>query len=298
MTSAPKVSKICFGCEPLGGADWGPISVPDIASAISRALELGINFFDTADVYGLGLSETRLSEILGAKRHDVVIATKGGMSWRKSGSGQRAEISKDSSPAYLRTAVEASLKRLRLDQLPIYFIHWPDPNTDIKCTFEFLSRLKAEGKIGHIGCSNFSAKQVRAACEVSEVTFLQLPINLLGDDIDLELAKLIKEKSLSVVAYNVLANGLLTDKYNAHSRFASDDRRARLPLFQGERYLEALRQVSEISACAQAENQTCAQYAISSVLRRDHVVSTILGIKSCEQIEENSSAMFMAPDCH
>jgi len=298
MASAPKVSKICFGCEPLGGVDWGLISLSDIASAISRALELGINFFDTADVYGLGLSETRLSEILGAKRHDVVIATKGGMSWREGTSGQRAEISRDSSPAYLRTAVEASLRRLRLDQLPVYFIHWPDPKTDIKHTFEFLSRLKAEGKIGHIGCSNFSAEQVRAACEVSEITFLQLPINLLGDDIDLELAKLIKEKALSLVAYNVLANGLLTGKYNTHSRFASDDRRARLPLFQGGRYLDALRQVSEISARAKADNQTCAQYAISSVLRRDSVVSTILGIKSCAQIEENSSVMFMAPDCH
>lgn len=298
MASAPKVSRICFGCEPLGGVDWGLISLSDIASAISRALELGINFFDTADVYGLGLSETRLSEILGAKRHDVVIATKGGMSWRESASGQRAEISRNSSPAYLRTAVEASLRRLRLEQLPIYFIHWPDPNTDVKHTFEFLSRLKAEGKIGHIGCSNFSVEQVRSACEVSEITFLQLPINLLGDDIDLELAGLIKEKALSVVAYNVLANGLLTGKYNNHSRFASDDRRARLPLFQGERYLDALRQVSEISVRAQADNQTCAQYAISSVLRRDYVVSTILGIKSCEQIEENSSVMFMAPDCH
>lgn len=298
MTDVPEISKICFGCEPLGGADWGTISVPDIASAISRALELGVNFFDTADVYGLGLSETRLSEILGAKRHDVVIATKGGMSWRESLSGQRAEISRDSSPTYLRAAVEASLRRLRLDQLPVYFIHWPDPNTDIKHTFEFLSGLKAEGKIGHIGCSNFSAEQVRSACEVSEVTFLQMPINLLGEDIDFELAKLIKERSLRVVAYNVLANGLLTGKYNIHSRFASDDRRARLPLFQGERYLDVLRQVSEISARAEVDNQTCAQYAISSVLRRDHVVSTILGIKSCDQIEENSSVMFMAPDCH
>jgi aryl-alcohol dehydrogenase-like predicted oxidoreductase len=291
MTDVHEISKICFGCEPLGGADWGAISVPDIASAISRALELGVNFFDTADVYGLGLSETRLSEILGAKRHDVVIATKGGMSWRESASGQRAEISRDSSPTYLRTAVEASLRRLRLDQLPVYFIHWPDPNTDVKHTFEFLSRLKVEGKIGQIGCSNFSMEQVRSACEVSEVTFLQLPINLLGDDIDLELARLIKEKGLSVVAYNVLANGLLTGKYNAHSRFPSDDRRARLPLFQGERYLDVLRQVSEISARAQADNQTCAQYAISSILRRDYVVSTILGIKSREQIEENSSVM-------
>ncbi|WP_188707695.1 aldo/keto reductase [Polaromonas eurypsychrophila] len=287
----PEISRICFGCEPLGGADWGPISVPDIADAISRALELGVNFFDTADVYGLGLSETRLSEILGARRHDVVIATKGGMSWREATSGGRAAVSRDSSPAYLRTAVEASLRRLRLDRLPVYFIHWPDPGTEIKHTFEFLSRLKEEGKVGHIGCSNFSAAQVRAACEVSEVSLVQLPVNLLGEEMDLEMAELVKEKAIGVVAYNVLANGLLTGKYDTNSRFTQDDRRARLPLFHGEAYLRALLQVTEISARAEAENLTCAQYAIASVLRRGDVVSAILGVKNRAQIEENYSAM-------
>lgn len=295
MASVPEVSRICFGCEPLGGADWGAISLPDIASAISRALELGVNFFDTADVYGLGLSETRLSEILGAKRHDVVIATKGGMSWREAASGGRAAISRNSSPAYLRTAVEASLRRLRLDRLPVYFIHWPDPAIEIKYTFECLSRLRDEGKIGHIGCSNFSAAQVRSACEVSEVALVQLPVNLLGEDIDSEMAGLLREKAISVVAYNVLANGLLTGKYNASSRFAQDDRRARLPLFQGEAYRRALEQVAEISARAKAENLTCAQYAISSVLRRGDVVSAILGVKTREQIEENYSAISRMP---
>ena len=291
MASVPEISRICFGCEPLGGADWGPVSVPDIASAISRALELGVNFFDTADVYGLGMSETRLSEILGARRHDVVIATKGGLSWREATSGGRATVSRDSSPAYLRTAVEASLRRLRLDRLPVYFIHWPDPGTEIRYTFEFLSKLKAEGKIGHIGCSNFSAAQVRAACEVSEVSFVQLPVNLLDDDIELEMAELVKQKAIGVVAYNVLANGLLTGKYNANSRFSQDDRRSRLPLFQGEAFRRALQQVAEISVRAETENLTCAQYAISSVLRRGDVVSAILGVKNREQIEENYLAI-------
>jgi aryl-alcohol dehydrogenase-like predicted oxidoreductase len=269
--------------------------VPDIASAVSRALELGVNFFDTADVYGLGLSETRLSEILGARRHDVVIATKGGMSWREAASGGRATVSRDSSPGYLRLAVEASLRRLRLDRLPVYFIHWPDPRTEIKDTFEFLAKLQDEGKIAHIGCSNFSAAQVRAACEVSEISFVQLPVNLLGEDVDSEMAVLLKEKAIGVVAYNVLANGLLTGKYNASSRFAQDDRRARLPLFQGEAYRRALEQVAEISARAEAQNLTCAQYAISSVLQRGDVVSAILGVKNREQIEENYSAISRLP---
>lgn len=291
MVSLPGLSRICFGCEPLGGTDWGLINVSDIASAISRALELGINFFDTADVYGLGISEVRLSEILGAKRYDVVIATKGGLSWTDNPSGERAAISRDSSPKYLRGAVEASLRRLRLDCIPVYFIHWPDPNTEIKYTLEYLSKLRDEGKIGHIGCSNFSAAQVRAACEVSDVSLVQLPLNLLSEDLDLEMAELVKEKAIGVVAYNVLANGLLTGKYDENSRFEQNDRRARLPLFQGEKYREMLRKVADISVMATAENLTCTQYAISRVLRRPEVVSAILGIKNRGQIEENYSAM-------
>lgn len=291
MVNELGVSRICFGCEPLGGADWGQVSVPDIASAIDRALELGVNFFDTADVYGLGMSEARLSEILGVRRHDVVIATKGGLSWQAVAAGERASISRDSSPSYLRTAVEASLRRLRIDCLPVYFVHWPDPHIEIRDTFECLSRLRDEGKIAHIGCSNFSAAQVRTASEVSRVSFVQLPVNLLGEDVEPEMAKLAKEKAIAVVAYNVLANGLLTGKYNASSQFARDDRRSRLPLFQGETYRSALEKVARISVMAKAENLTCAQYAISSVLQRSGVVSAILGVKNREQIEENYSGL-------
>jgi myo-inositol catabolism protein IolS len=287
MISLPEVSKICFGCEPLGGTDWGQISVHEIASAITRSLELGVNFFDTADVYGLGMSESRLAEILGPRRHDVVIATKGGMSWEEAREGRRAIVLRDSSAVYLQTAVEASLRRLRLDRIPIYFIHWPDPYIEIRDTFEFLSRLQDAGKIVHIGCSNFSVAQVRAACEVSKVSYVQLPVNLLGEDLSPEMAALVKEKDIRVVAYNVLANGLLSGKYNIFSKFAVDDRRARLPLFQGELYRKALHRVAEISYLAASENLTCAQYAITTVLRRGDIASAILGIKNRSQIEEN-----------
>lgn len=287
MDKRPDVSKICFGCEPLGGADWGTVDVADIAGAVERALELGVNFFDTADVYGLGLSETRLSEILGSKRHDVVIATKGGMSWQHPSPGARAPIRRDSSPEYLRGAVEASLRRLRLDRLPVYFIHWPDPSTDIRSTFECLARMQDAGKIGWIGCSNFSAEQVRQACHAAEVSYVQLPLNILGEDMDPGMQQVVHEKGIGVVAYNVLANGLLTGKYGPDSRFPENDRRSRLPLFQGDAYRQALQRVGKISAAAEAQELTCAQYAIAKVVERAEVTSAILGIKNRRQIEEN-----------
>lgn len=287
MGKRPNVSKICFGCEPLGGTDWGAVDVADIGGAVEWALEHGVNFFDTADVYGLGLSETRLSEILGPRRHEVVIATKGGMSWQHPVAGGRATIRRDSSPEYLRGAVEASLRRLRLDRIPVYFIHWPDPHTDIRSTFECLSLLQDEGKIGWIGCSNFSAEQVRLACQVAEISYLQLPLNILGVGIAPSMQQVIRENGISLVVYNVLANGLLTGKYDSDAHFPKNDRRARLPLFKGEAYRQALKLVAELSTTAEAEGISCAQYAIKKALEQPEVESAILGIKNRLQIEEN-----------
>jgi aryl-alcohol dehydrogenase-like predicted oxidoreductase len=282
-----QLSRICFGCEPLGGTDWGEVDIAKIANAIERALELGINFFDTAAVYGLGLSETRLSEILGPRRHDVVIATKGGLSWQYSNSGGRAVIHKDSSPKFLQSNVEESLRRLRVERLPIFFIHWPDPHTDICETFEGLAGLQAAGKIGSIGCSNFNALQLRQACQVAEISYVQLPLNILQHDLDCDMQQLIHEKNIGVIAYNVLANGLLTGKYGLDAHFLDNDRRSRLPLFKGEAYRQALEKVRHISVISEAQKLSSAQYAIKKVIERPEVVSAILGIKNVRQLNEN-----------
>jgi aryl-alcohol dehydrogenase-like predicted oxidoreductase len=183
--------------------------------------------------------------------------------------------------------VEASLRRLRLERLPVYFIHWPDSDTDIRSTFECLARLQDAGKIGWIGCSNFSAREVRLACEVADVALVQLPINILGEDLEPAMLQVVHEKDIGVVAYNVLASGLLTGKYGLDDRFPDSDRRSRLPMFKGDAYRQALNQVREISTAAAAEGLTCAQYSIAKVGMRSEITSTILGIKSRQQLEEN-----------
>lgn len=289
MAKLAGMSKICFGCEALGGTDWGQVDVAAIADAVEKALALGVNFFDTAEVYGLGLSEKRLSEILGPRRHDVMIATKGGLSWQPSTSGGRATIRRDSSPEHLRGAVHASLRRLRLERLPVYYIHWPDPNTDIRTSFDCLARLQDAGKIGLIGCSNFNAEQVRLACEVANVALIQLPLNVLGEDLESDMRQLVHEKGIGIVAYNVLAHGLLTGKYGLDVSFPENDRRSRLPLFQGDTYRQALQRVCAISAAAAMQGLTCAQYSIAKVVNRAEVTSAILGIKTRRQLEENVS---------
>lgn len=287
----PYISKICFGCEPLGGEDWGLVDVEEIAGAIDVALDAGVNCFDTADVYGLGLSEQRLSEILGSRRHDVVIATKGGLSWQANSVGGRAIISRDSSPAHLAAAIEGSLRRLRLDCLPIYFVHWPDPHVDIRRSFDLLSRLQAQGKISHIGCSNFSVDQLRLACEVSRVSYLQVPLNIIGADLDADMRNEVVRREIGVFAYNALANGLLTGKFDRSVRFPEGDRRSRLPMFSGSAFNQALENVATISKAASEVGLTCAQYAIAKVAARPEVVSVVIGVKNRRQAEENCTVL-------
>jgi aryl-alcohol dehydrogenase-like predicted oxidoreductase len=287
MISMDRISRICFGCEPLGGTDWGVVDRSEIARAIDFALENGVNFFDTADVYGLGMSETLLSDILGERRHDVMIATKGGMAWNAPQKGERAKIRRDSSPKYLKSAVDASLRRLRIDCIPLFYIHWPDEETLISETFSCLAELKDQGKIGRVGCSNFSLHQIVEARRFCEISALQLPVNMLNAPLDPGIQELSIGEKIPIIAYNVLANGLLTGKYDHDSRFPENDRRARLPLFNGEQFKRALDRVEIMRTEAKTLGLSCSQYAINSVLRLPGVLSVIVGIKSVSQLREN-----------
>ena len=122
------VSRLVFGCEQLGSYDWGKIDDQEAIAAVQRALDLGINFFDTADVYGLGRSEELLADALGSRRHEVIIATKFGINWEIDPQGGRAKTFRDATPGRVLEAVEGSLRRLKLDSIPLYQVHWPDPN--------------------------------------------------------------------------------------------------------------------------------------------------------------------------
>jgi len=281
------VSRFCFGCEPLGGADWGDdVDVVEIEEAIELALDRGVNFFDTADVYGLGLSEIRLSEILGARRHDLVIATKGGVSWKKQKNG-RAITRIDCSPGYIRAAVEKSLVRLRLERIPVYYIHWPQQDRDIAEAVETLYELQQSGKIGVIGCSNFSEQQLQRALEFAPVRLLQIPVNVLIDEPSPGIVDISRKSGIGIVGYNVLASGLLTGKYDVNSVFPVTDRRSRLPQFSGEGLRASIKRVEELRIEAKRSGLSLAQYAIKQALDKPGVEAAIVGIKRSRQFMEN-----------
>ena len=284
------ISKLGFGCEPAGGTDWGKVNDRDSIAAIRRAVELGINFFDTADVYGLGRSERILSEALGNTRHEVVIATKFGVGWREV-PGRRAKTFLDSSPARVVEALEASLRRLKLDCIPLYYIHWPDPRTPIGRTMEVLNKCRRAGKIRAIGVSNFSTTQIRDAHQEGPIACVQTAYNLIQRGGESTILPFCDDLRLGVVTYGPLAQGLLTGKYSADAAFGADDRRSRLVHFQKETLAQNLEIVERLKTVSRHYQKSPAQVAIRWILDNPRITAAIVGVKSPKQLHENLAAM-------
>ncbi len=280
------LSRLCFGCEPLGGSDWGKFKLSDIEASIRFSIEMGVNFFDTADIYGLGLSEKRLCKILSNKRHDVFIATKGGVAWRKNNSS-RAETFFDTSKKYITSAVENSLNRLKIENINLYYIHWPNSDTSIEETFSCLQKLKENGKILNIGCSNFNLDQLREALKYAEINFLQTPANIIDGAPNSALMNFCKKKNINVVAYNVLHYGLLTGKFTKNFNFSSNDRRSRLEIFKGSNLKKKLKKIEDLKVSLTNTNLSLAQFSIDWVTNQKQIDFAITGIKNQKQAKEN-----------
>jgi aryl-alcohol dehydrogenase-like predicted oxidoreductase len=234
----------------------------------------------------LGLSETRLSNILGEKRKDLVIATKGGVSWKYIEKG-RAKTSINCSPDYIRAAVENSLKRLRLDNIPVYYIHWPKEGVDVALIADALYKLQCEGKINTIGCSNFSANQLERALEFAPIKLLQKPVNILLEQPSDEIVKVCRKNGVGIVGYNVLASGLLTGKFDINTTFPDTDRRSRLPQFVGDGLRKSLSKLNLLRENAYSVGQSLTHYSIKGALEEPEVNATIIGIKNVNQLKEN-----------
>jgi aryl-alcohol dehydrogenase-like predicted oxidoreductase len=290
-----RVSPLALGCEPLGGTDWGAFDLAEAERAVARSAELGVNVFDTADVYGLGRSEEVLSRALGARRHDVVIVTKFGVNWRTEPGSPRARTFFDATPGRVREALENSLRRLRIDRVPLYLVHWPDPDTPVEATMEALARCREEGKVAEVGVSNFPPALVERAHAVLPLAALELQYSLLDRAAEQDLLPLAGRLGIGVLAYGPLAQGMLSGKYGRASRFGADDRRHRLPHFAGERLEEAVAVVERLREEAERLGRTPAQLALRWVLEHPAVRCAIAGAKSPGQVEGNLGALGWEP---
>jgi aryl-alcohol dehydrogenase-like predicted oxidoreductase len=286
-----EVSRIGFGSEPLGGTDWGYVDESRAIKAVEQALDAGINLFDTADVYGLGRAEQVLSQALGTRRHDVVIVSKFGINWQPTSDGSRARTFRDCSPARVVEALENSLRRLRIETMPLYLIHWPDPNTPLADTLEALLKCREAGKLRYIGVSNFSLELLREAQHIQPLSAFEAQYSLLDRNIETDTLSYCTDQNIAVLAYGPLAQGLLTGKYHADTRFGQDDRRHRLPHFQADRLAANLATVERLKAVAASYGKQTAQVALRWVLDNPQISSLIVGAKSPEQVISNIGAV-------
>jgi len=280
------VSRIGFGCWAIGGHGYGVVDDAESIRAIRKALDLGVNFFDTADVYGFGHSEEVLSKALEGRRHDVVIATKFGVRWDDSGRTFR-----DCSAKAVMEAIEGSLRRLKVDCIPLYQIHWHDGKTPLAETMEALRKCQEAGKVRYLGCSNFSLDLIRECSENGRLESIQLPYSVGQRESEAMLRTCLELLGMGTLVYSVLIRGLLTGKYDTDARFRNGDTRSRDEQFKGPRLVHHLLLVKALQLASVRSGMSPVQCAIRWVLDQPYVTAAIVGAKTRAQIEENVGAL-------
>ena len=284
-------SRITIGCEPLGGVDWGNYDIDDVKKAISSAIDMGVTSFDIADVYGLGQGEKELAKALGSDRHKAFITTKFGVRWCNNSKDKRSRTYKDCSPKYLKEALENSLRRLRIDAIPLYLVHWPDKKASILRVLELLEIQKKEGKILNYGISNFAIDELENITKNSKLSSIQDSFNLLDHDMQMPLFAKAKSLNLTTFSYGTLAQGLLTNKFNIYSKFPKNDRRSRLKIFKEDRWKYNSEMLDKLIKISKKYGHTITSTSIRWVLDSGFVDSAIVGIKSKKQLKENIQSL-------
>lgn len=282
------VSRIALGLWQAGG-DWGAVDQTSETAAIRQALELGINFFDTAQGYGFGASERLLGAALAdrirGRRDSIVIATKGGL--RQAGNG----LVRDASRAWLRSGIESSLKVLGTDHVDVYQVHWPDPNTPFEETAAALDELVREGKARYVGVSNFSAAELAELDRYRQVDALQPPYSLFRRDIERDVLPYCREHGIGVLVYGSLAHGLLSGRMTEIPHFLPGDWRSTSPIFRGDAYRANLAVVDRLKEFAERRGHSLVHLAIAWTLTRPGVHVAIVGARNSEQITGTAPAV-------
>ncbi|EKR66139.1 oxidoreductase, aldo/keto reductase family protein [Leptospira weilii str. 2006001853] len=281
-----KVSRLSIGTWLFGGLRWGYVDNLESEKTFLAALDLGINFIDTADAYGKGRSEEFVSRLTKGRKEQLVIGTKVGVVWNPDGT-RRIDLSKK----HLIEAAEGSLQRLKLDKIDLYYLHEPDLITNIEETIEALQLLKAQGKIRYIGLSNFPKETVAQFNSMINVSCLQDELSLIHRDAESANLKFAKENNLGFLAYSPLSKGLLTGKFKFDSQFSSDDNRSGNEDFSGERLKENVEKVDRLSQLAKKLGHSTLAVSIAWVLGLDSVTSVILGARTREQLKEQMKSL-------
>ena len=289
-----QVSAVGFGCWEVAG-NYGPVEEAEFARAVDRALDLGINCFDTAEGYGMGVSERALGEALGRRRDEAIIVTKFGMNYRD------MPNLRDSSRERVFASIDKSLKILGTDWVDIYLVHWPDRRTPFEETMEALDEVVRDGKVRFVGLSNFTLEEIEACMRVRRIDVVQYGWNMFDRRMQRDILPYCQEHGIGFMAYGSLCFGLLTGTFTEDTNFDDKDWRARRGrmgsikmferLFGPETFPRNVRAVEELKSVAARYDKSLPQLALRWAISHPAISTALVGCRTVDEVEDNVGAV-------